>query len=288
MGHNINNSPVIIMGMHRSGTSAVSQMLEKCGLFLGKKKDPNQEALLFLALNEWMLWQGGASWDNPGPVRHLLENEEIKALVIDYITYILQSPRFISYLGLRKYVSYKVKGELPFPWGWKDPRNTILLPIWLSIFPEAKVIHVCRNGLEVARSLKIRSEKSRARKRRLYNRFRIFYWAVYRRKRFFAHSIRCLDMSEGLELWSQYMNWARVYLSSLKSDFIEIHYETMISQPKDTLRTLLEFCHLKCGAAKIEQASSIIKPRGIISADEQEAYQQMYRQYASRLREHGY
>ncbi len=30
-------------------------------------------------------------------------------------------------------------------WGWKDPRNTFTLPMWLSIFPKARVLHVLRN-----------------------------------------------------------------------------------------------------------------------------------------------
>ena len=30
--------------------------------------------------------------------------------------------------------------DIPFPWGWKDPRNSITLPLWLRLYPEAKII----------------------------------------------------------------------------------------------------------------------------------------------------
>lgn len=39
--------PVIIIGMHRSGTSMISRMIEALGLFQGKEKDPNNEAFFF-------------------------------------------------------------------------------------------------------------------------------------------------------------------------------------------------------------------------------------------------
>ena len=39
--------PIVIIGMHRSGTSIVTRMLEQLGLFVGKKKDMNHEALFF-------------------------------------------------------------------------------------------------------------------------------------------------------------------------------------------------------------------------------------------------
>jgi len=39
--------PIVIIGMHRSGTSIVTRMLGQLGLFVGKKKDMNHEALFF-------------------------------------------------------------------------------------------------------------------------------------------------------------------------------------------------------------------------------------------------
>lgn len=49
------NPPVIIIGMHRSGTSLVARLLDVLGLFLGKYKDENHEARLFISINDWFL-----------------------------------------------------------------------------------------------------------------------------------------------------------------------------------------------------------------------------------------
>lgn len=40
------NSPVIIAGMHRSGTTMITRMLEEAGLFVGKRKDPRNSFTL--------------------------------------------------------------------------------------------------------------------------------------------------------------------------------------------------------------------------------------------------
>ena len=40
-------NPIIIIGMHRSGTSMLSKILEYSDIFLGNNKDINNEALFF-------------------------------------------------------------------------------------------------------------------------------------------------------------------------------------------------------------------------------------------------
>ncbi len=47
--------PIIISGMHRSGTSLLSRIIEKTGVFLGKYKQRNNESLYFLQLNRYIM-----------------------------------------------------------------------------------------------------------------------------------------------------------------------------------------------------------------------------------------
>jgi hypothetical protein len=152
--------PIIIIGMHRSGTSLLSRMLEDLGLFLGKIKDENHEAVFFQAINDWLLWQAGGAWDNPTPIQLLLDNPEMSERTSDYIRhYLLTSPRAASYVGWLNYLRHRCLVPLTRPWGWKDPRNTFTLPIWLSIFPRAKIIHLHRSGMDVALSLRRRGRQ---------------------------------------------------------------------------------------------------------------------------------
>ena len=68
-------TPIIIIGMHRSGTTMLSKILENSGVFLGNNKDINNEALFFQKINTWFMRQVYASWDNPEPMLHMNQNE---------------------------------------------------------------------------------------------------------------------------------------------------------------------------------------------------------------------
>ena len=39
------------------------------------------------------------------------------------------------------------------PWGWQDPRTSLILPFWLACVPDLKIVVCLRNPLEVAVSL---------------------------------------------------------------------------------------------------------------------------------------
>ena len=45
--------PVIVIGMHRSGTTMLTKMLEELGVFLGWKKQGDHESTFFLSLKRW-------------------------------------------------------------------------------------------------------------------------------------------------------------------------------------------------------------------------------------------
>lgn len=51
--------------MHRSGTSLLVKILQELGVFMGMDLEHNSESKFFIEVNEWMLNQAGASWDNP-------------------------------------------------------------------------------------------------------------------------------------------------------------------------------------------------------------------------------
>src|ERR1039458_6747839 len=93
-------APIIIIGMHRSGTTMLARQLEALSVFMGKKKEANHESTFFLNVNRWLMAQSGGSWDNPQAIHYLLENREARRRVVDYIErYLLRTPRVISYLG---------------------------------------------------------------------------------------------------------------------------------------------------------------------------------------------
>ena len=61
--------PIIVLGAHRSGTSALSRVLDELGVFVGSRLDSNHESWFFLRLNVWLLSRCGGRWDHPAPFR---------------------------------------------------------------------------------------------------------------------------------------------------------------------------------------------------------------------------
>lgn len=251
--------PIIIIGMSRSGTGMLTRILEELGLFVGTKKEENHEAIFFEQLNKWILGQCSGGLENPGTIKFLLENREARVLFVDFILYIMKTPRVLSFLGWRKYLKYRTPTKLDFPWGWKDPRNTFTLPIWLDIFPEAKVIHICRHGVDVAKSLRVRQEKGLSRLKDRHPKFKSLYWFYLMHKfvikqRMFV-DLRCSTMNEALLMWEEYVLEARTQLTKLKDRSLEIRYEDLLAEPGNVIKLAATFCELKISDNDIKKVS---------------------------------
>lgn len=251
--------PVIILGMHRSGTSMVTRLVEGLGLFVGRRKDKNHEATFFQGINQWLLAQCGGSWDNPASVRYLLENPEVRSQTIRYLAHsLLESPRLISFLGLKKYLRYRSAYSLNIPWGWKDPRNTFTLPIWLDLFPNAKLVYIQRNGGDVAASLQRRGRMDRWR-HGVYRGLGLFHWIAPRRA-VFVQSPRCDTLEGGFSLWQEYVGQAAANLSPLRERTLALHYEDILSDPFSSTVALARFCELEVPAARIRAVAAMVNP----------------------------
>lgn len=249
--------PIIIIGMHRSGTSLLSRLLESLGLFLGRVKDENNEALFFQSINDWLLRQTGGAWDNPGSIRYLLDNPELRSKTADYIRrYLLASPRAVSFFGWGNYLRCGRLHAQSKPWGWKDPRNTFTLPIWLDIFPEAKIIHLHRAGMDVALSLRRRG-RNKFQWQRFYRKMPVLHWMCPKRGGF-VHSLRCDHLEGALALWREYVDQGTSHVSALQDRACEISFETLVSEPVKSLQRLAQFCNLPVREAALAQASQQI------------------------------
>lgn len=267
------HAPILIIGMHRSGTSLLSRMLEALGLFLGKRKDENHEAVFFQSINDWLLRQAGGAWDNPAVIQYLLDSSEITEKTSDYIRrYLLTSPRAASYVGWFHYLRYHRLASLSRPWGWKDPRNTFTLPIWLNIFPGAKIIHLHRSGMEVALSLRRRGRRE-FRLQRWYRSVPLLHW-IRPKRGGFVHSLRCDHLDAGLALWNEYMEEGNRHVAALKGRAFDMSFETLVREPVRSLAALASFCDLRVDKIAIERASQQINPEVLSPTPEFQPYEE--------------
>jgi hypothetical protein len=144
---------VIILGMHRSGTSVITAGLEMMGISLGNKytakgrENPkgyfeNKDVRFF---NDRLLKFLHSRWDNPlFDGRKALDSCEGKMLTVWHDE--------AHEIFLNNFLGKTI-------WALKDPRMCQLLPFWISVFERngfdsdnTLYVHVVRNPLEVALS----------------------------------------------------------------------------------------------------------------------------------------
>lgn len=250
-------SPIILIGMHRSGTTMVAKLLEDLGLFMGTPKDDNNESKYFVKLNRLIMNQAGASWDNPTPVRAIYEYGKMHDIVAEYMEQHISSVNIINYLGVKNYLNCRSLQNFKRAWGWKDPRNTFTLRTWLKVFPLAKVINISRHGVDVASSLKVRVDSilESGEWRRKRDNFPILFNSKRSRPSF---SPRCYSMEGGFSLWEEYMSEG-MNVVNLSENSIDIQYESLLADPYRYLTDLVEFCGLDPSSILLEKTIEQVK-----------------------------
>lgn len=130
-------SPIIIIGMGSSGTRMLVEILEHCGVFMGGPLAANEfkEPQIFYAgVNAFV-----DEFRYVDPLRPDWEDiVNARALDVDqFVQTVLPQ-------------AYKASGYCEGKWGFKDPRNSFVLPLYIRAFPACRVLHVIRDGRDVA------------------------------------------------------------------------------------------------------------------------------------------
>ena len=208
---------------------------------MGHCRDKNDEAMFFRKMNDWALYQANASWDNTYNLQ-FMDDFLLGNLAVAFEQR-LSSPLFLkSYLGLGNAVKYCSVDNLDFRWGWKDPRNTLLLPLWTKLFPDAKFVHIYRNPVDVAESLSNREyqiEKRFTRHRRVRR-----VEMLMSKSEVYFHSARVKNIHEGIKLWEEYLTMA-FDIHQYSDNFLHIKYEDFLQQPEPILQSLSQFLEVE-------------------------------------------
>jgi hypothetical protein len=239
--------PVIIMGMARSGTSLIAGLLRRLGLFLGDRKIlQDEEATFFYRLNQILLRRIHGEFDNPAPMRYFLKDSSAVETTVRCLEADVRSYRIISYLGLRQSLKYRSLQRYDQPWGWKDPQNIYTLPLWLKLFPQAKIVYIVRNGVDVASSL-VKFQSNIIYNRHIKNQRRLGKLSLRRNLELFGFkgAVRCMSLEGSFSLWEEYVAQAEETLARLDNERKAIKYESFMADPKPHLLELLRFCELE-------------------------------------------
>ena len=246
--------PVVILGMHRSGTSMVSELLDELGLFVGHELQDDHESTFFLDLNEQLFARVGAAWDRPLPVSDFLACDDAVRMTAEALTADLSSRRVRPFLNRRTTLA-----AFDQPWGWKDPRTVVTLPLWLRVFPDAKLVYIIRNGVDVAKSLMVRERQLLAtRVERFEARMQKHSLRSYLDRAGYKGSPRCLTLQGGFELWAEYVAAAEHHLDGVANAMHRVRYEDVLREPMAHLPALARFCGLDDASDKIAKAAGQI------------------------------
>ena len=249
-------TPLIICGMHRSGTSLVCRALESAGLFVGHEKEHNHEALFFQTLNQWMFEQLGAGWDNTYNMRFI--NDELAWYFHTVIGNVINGPSAAAYTGPDPRHQTLFGPDNTVAWGWKDPRNTFTATIWARLFPGAKLLHVCRNPLDVADSLRRREHEILAQHKGLLAQLVPAQLDGAMR---LQQSPRLFHLGEGLALWEEYTTRALALEARFGARAMRVRYEDFLADPADELARVAEFAGLAPDADRVASAVSQVNPQ---------------------------
>lgn len=266
--HSINQPPVFILGYYRSGTTYLQRMFMQderfgytslfqtvlpeimltCERPMTKMLD--KASSLFKLQNhfhriplQWdhfpgeedvamtaMLKPGASQWGMLFPKRSNAYFE--KYVLMQDISESELKQWKDNYLLLLKKISIANKGK---PLVLKNPPNTARIKVLLSLFPDAKFIHIARNPFEVFASTRR-------------------FWDVVK-KNYALGSLRNVNTDQLIldsyaRIMQQYMKQG---ILIPEKNLVEINYETFISQPEETMKCVYERLGLvdfeKCRAA---------------------------------------
>ncbi|MEQ9306175.1 MAG: sulfotransferase [Marinoscillum sp.] len=214
--------PIIVIGMHRSGTTLLARIMRILGVKMGRIRGKDtDESLFFQALNKAIINACHSEWDNLHGFREVYSQPTIQSALTTSLLEVMQSGASTLHGQMKATI-----------WGWKDPKNTVTLDLWKEVFPNAKIIFIYRNGVDVANSLVNRSMKSL--------------------------SLRTMQHQHGFKLWKEYNMLAMAHYNAWDHEKRHlIKYEDLLQNPQSIISDLVAFLELNSDDTTIEKACAL-------------------------------
>jgi len=223
---------LMVVGMHRSGTSLISNWLYHCGLQLGEhlleagngNVEGYFEDVEFLRMHEEIL----ASNDFPA-------TGYVYDKVIDISVYQLEKLKSII----------KVKNQLYRQWGWKEPRTCLFLDLYRELLPNSKYLVIVRDYAAVVYSLLKRDFADYEQKYLCRKRLQRLFW-LYLRRRKNARKFYKTHAEDYLKVYIEYNQHILNTLKELASeDYMVVNYSLLEKSDKEVFSFLTGKWHFK-------------------------------------------
>lgn len=142
---------VVVLGMHRSGTSSLAGALHNSGISMGvdltgpwfaNPKGGFEEKSIF-GINGRIIGNAGGTWYDPPPIDALYKQgirSKFEPMISDAIDALIQ------------------KLNNPPIWGFKDPHHCLTAHLWHPFLSNPHYLIISRNPFAVSRSLQTRNK----------------------------------------------------------------------------------------------------------------------------------
>ena len=119
-------NPVMVVGMHNSGTSILTEILHSSGIFFSANMQHHESFFFTSFINNRLIFGGGGNWAK----LPLMSVEKV-------LSFEKTVGPIIQKYWLADYLQWGYDGKSP--WGIKDPRLCVLIPLYLKLFPTLEI-----------------------------------------------------------------------------------------------------------------------------------------------------
>jgi len=231
--------PIIVFNKSHSGSRLLAELLRGQGVFMGAELNDSRDALAFLPLVEatvlsyypdyQALWQ--------------------QAIWPDWLQ------EQISQTLDRHLAGYRPDA----PWGLKLCEATFILPLLVRLFPQARFVHLLRDGRDVAFSDHVASDQNFWRKI-YFETTQVQSWlgmsldhAAYERRSYLYNARH----------WQESVRVGRAYGAMLGPACRELRYEALCADLPGQGRELLAWLGLPSDAAVLSRLAASVQPGSI-------------------------
>ncbi len=217
------NGPVFIVGMSRSGTKLIREILNRNS----KVGIPSNETHFIPYILKRF---GGKLFPVKGSIRDELQKtfhdsiffEEMKRK--GFLLNPQQKERIFSQPSIQEFTEHLIRfytdrKENKFIWGDKTPNNLIHIKLLKSFFPEAKFVHIIRDPRDRALS---------------------------------AHKAWQANLYIAADRWENNVAIARHQGIQIDDDYMEILYENLIGNPREQVQKLCHFIGIQFSETMLE------------------------------------
>jgi hypothetical protein len=207
--------PVIVFSASHSGSRLLALMLQRLGVFMGSHLNDSEDSLDVFDL-----------------VRYLVECH-----APDYSNLFCNGDETLRPRALAAFRGHLVDRPRGHRWGWKLPETSHVMPVMARLFPQARCIHLIRDGRDVAFSPFL-APKARFWRKIYFNDDRIYRWRGHamtqRAYRTHGHLFNAAR-------WVNSVTLGRAHGAMLGERYLEVRYEALVANPAAEMARLATF-----------------------------------------------